>query len=182
MTSSAGQSGNATPPTTYSASNQSKSQADTSQCKNTQTYCASTSTASPHSTHKRGRNFYAPAAVAQITAAHEEAARADSTGAQRRGRPALRSPHAERHPTGPARGATRVARHERRRFGLERRRVGGNPTRRRVSALLAERAAQASPRATAGLPEPASVPYRKPQQPCSDEVDWPGDRVQGLST
>ena len=56
MTSSSGQSGNATPPTTYSASNQSKSQADTSQCKNTQTYCASTSTASPNSTHERSRN------------------------------------------------------------------------------------------------------------------------------
>jgi hypothetical protein len=44
----------------------------------------------------------------------------------------------------------------RRRFGLEQVRVGGNPTRRRVSVLLAERAAQASPRATAGLPPSAT--------------------------
>lgn len=65
-----------------------------------------------------------------------------------------RSPLAE-PPTRSARGAARVARHARPRFGLERPRVGGNPTRRRVSALLAERAAQASPRATAGLPEPS---------------------------
>jgi hypothetical protein len=118
---------------------------------------------------------------AAITAAHEEAARADSTGAQSMGRPALRSPHAERHPTG-QRGELLGLPGPRRRFGLVRRRVGGISTRRRVSALLAERAAQASPRATAGLPEPASVPYRKPRPPCSDEVDWPGDRVQGLPT
>jgi len=76
----------------------------------------------------------------------------------------------------------------RRKFGLEQARVGGRPTRRRVSALLAERAAQASPRATAGLPEQHRFGARccSPERP-PKEVGLPirlgvGDRTASPTT